>query len=178
MEENKQLQQQQIESGEAQSNDSADYIKAINELKQNSVSREQYEKLKNENKELLDTLINGGQVEMVDPATKPSIEDLRKGLFSKEAAEKEMTNLDFVSKSLELRNAIIEAGGTDPFLPVGRGIDITREDYEAAEFTAQQFQECIDIAKGNSEVFTAELMRRTVDNSLPAAKKNSNPYRR
>jgi hypothetical protein len=176
MEENKQ-QQQQIESGEQQSNDSADYIKAINELKQNSVSREQYEKLKNENKELLDTLINGGQVEMIDPATKPSVEDLRKGLFSKEAAEKEMTNLEFVSKSLELRNAIIESGGTDPFLPVGRGIDVTREDYEAAEFTAQQFQECIDIAKGNSEVFTAELMRRTVDNSLPAAKK-SNLYRR
>ena len=167
----------QIESGEQQSNDSVDYIKAINELKQNSVSREQYEKLQKENKDLLDTLINGGQVEMVDPATKPSIEDLRKGLFSREAADKEMTNLEFVSKSLELRNAIIDAGGTDPFLPIGRGIDLTREDYEAAEFTAQQFQECIDIAKGNSEVFTAELMRRTVDNSLPNAKK-SNLYRR
>lgn len=176
MEEVKQ-QQQQIESGEQQSNDSVDYIKAINELKQNSVSREQYEKLQNENKELLNTLINGGQVEMVDPATKPSVEELRKGLFSKEAAEKEMTNLEFVSKSLELRNAIIEQGGMDPFLPVGKGIDLTREDYEAAEFTAQQFQECIDIAKGNSEVFTAELMRRTVDNSLPTAKK-SNPYNR
>ena len=91
MEENKQ--QQPIESGEEQSNDSADLIKAIKEIKQNSVSREQYEKLQKENKELLDTLINGGQVEMVDPTTKPSIEDLRKGLFSKEAAEKEMTNL-------------------------------------------------------------------------------------
>ena len=48
---------------------------------------------------------------------------------------------------------------------------------EAAEFTAQQFQECIDIADGNSEVFTNELMRRTVDNSLPTAKK-TNPYNR
>lgn len=172
------IKQQQIESGEQQSNDSVDYIKAINELKQNSVSREQYEKLQKENKELLDTLINGGQVEMVDPSTKPSVEDLRKGLFSKEAAEKEFTNLEFVEKSLELRNAIIESGGMDPFLPVGKGIELTREDYEAAEFTAQQFQECVDIAKGNSEVFTAELMRRTVDNSLPTAKKNSNPYRR
>ena len=166
------------ESGEEQSNDSADYIKAINEMKQNSVSREQYEKLKNENKELLNTLINGGQVEMIDPSTKPSISNLRKELFSKEAAEKGMTNLEFVSKSLELRKAIIESGGTDPFLPVGKGIEITREDYDAAEFTAQQFQECIDIAQGNSEVFTNELMRRTVDNSLPTAKKNINPYRR
>jgi hypothetical protein len=165
------------ESGEEQSNDSADLIKAIKEIKQNSVPREQYEKLQTENRELLDTLINGGQVEMIDPSTKPSISDLRKELFSKEAADKGMTNLEFVSKSLELRNAIIESGGTDPFLPVGKGIEITRDDYEAAEFTAQQFQACIDIANGDSEVFTAELMRRTVDNSLPTAKK-SNPYRR
>ena len=165
-------------SGEETSNDSVDYIKAINEMRQNSVSREQYEKLKGERDELLDTLINGGQVEMIDPASKPSIEELRKELFSKEAADKGMTNLEFVSKSLELRDAIIESGGTDPFLPIGRGIELTRDDYEAAEFTAQQFRECIDIAQGNSEVFTAELMRRTVDNSLPTAKKNSNPYRR
>jgi hypothetical protein len=89
-----------------------------------------------------------------------------------------MTNLEFVSRSLELRDAIIESGGTDPFLPIGKGIELTRDDYEAAEFTAEQFRECIDIAQGNSEVFTAELMRRTVDNSLPTAKKNSNPYRR
>lgn len=165
------------ESTQETVNDSNDYIEALREMKQNSVSREQYEKLKNENKELLNTLINGGQVEMIDQSQKPSIEDLRKELFSKEAAEKGMSNLEFVTKSLELRNAIIDAGGMDPFLPIGRGIEITREDYDAAEFTAQQFQECIDIAKGNSEVFTAELMRRTVDNSLPTVKK-SNPYRR
>jgi hypothetical protein len=165
-------------SSEETSNDSVDYVQALKELKQNSVSREQYEKLKSENKELLDTLINGGQVEMIDPSTKPSIKELREQLFSKEAAEKGMTNLEFVTKSLELRDAIIESGGPDPFLPIGRGVEITRDDYEAAEFTAQQFQECIDIAKGNSEVFTAELMRRTIDTGLPTAKKNSNPYNR
>ena len=165
-------------SSEEQSNDSVDYIRAINEMKQNSVSREQYEKLKDERDELLDTLINGGQVTNVIEAPTKTIQEMRAELFSKEAAEKGMTNLEFVTKSLELRDAIIKSGGTDPFLPVGKGIEITREDYEAAEFTAQQFQECIDIADGNSEVFTNELMRRTVDNSLPTAKKNSNPYNR
>lgn len=167
------------ESSEQMVNDdtTVDYIATINAMKQNSVSREQYEKLKNENKELLNTLINGGQVEMIDPKSKPSVKELREQLFSKEATEKGMTNLEFVTKSLELRNAILEEGGMDPFLPVGRGIEITRDDVEAAEFTAQQFQECVDIANGNSEVFTNELMRRTVDNSLPTAKK-SNPYNR
>ena len=164
------------ESGEETSNDSVDYIKAINEIKQNSVPRKQYEELKTENKELLDALINGGQVVKEVTEEKKNIQQMRKELFSKEAMEKGMTNLEFVERSLELRDAIIEAGGTDPFLPVGRGVEVTREDYEAAEFTAEQFKECIDIAKGNSEVFTAELMRRTMDNSLPTAK--SNYYRR
>ena len=168
-----------IESGnENVEVDNNNYIETIKEIKKNTVPREQYEKLKKENKELLNSLINGGQVEMIDTTTKPSIEELRKELFSKEAADKGMTNLEFVTKSLELRNAIIKSGGTDPFLPVGKGIEITRDDVEAAEFTAQQFQECIDIADGNSEVFTAELMRRTVDNSLPTAKKTNNPYNR
>ena len=166
------------ESGEqiVEVDSNIDYISAINEMKQNSVSREQYEKLKEENKELLKTLIDGGQVAQPE-VTQKSIQDLRDELFGKEAVEKGMTNLEFVTKSLELRNAILESGGDDPFLPIGRGVELTRDDYEAAEFTAQQFQECIDIAKGNSEVFTAELMRRTLDNSLPTAKKN-NPYRR
>lgn len=166
-------------SGEEQSNDSADYIAAINEMKQNSVSRQQYEKLKQENKELLDTLINGGQIVNQTVEPKKSIEEMRNQLFSKEAADKGMTNLEFITRSLELRDAIIESGGTDPFLPVGKGIEITRDDYEAAEFTAEQFRECIDIAQGNSEVFTNELMRRTIDTGLPTAKKTqNNPYNR
>lgn len=177
-EQTEKIEQQTSGSGEEMSNDSVDYIKAINEMKQNSVSREQYEKLKNERDELLDTLINGGQVNIQDTAPKKSIEEMRKELFSREAADKGMTNLEFVERSLELRDAIIESGGTDPFLPIGKGIELTRDDYEAAEFTAEQFRECIDFAKGNPEVFTNELMRRTADNSLPTAKKNSNPYNR
>lgn len=177
MEEIKQEQIVISEAGEEQSNDSADLIKAIKEIKQNSVSREQYEKLQKEKNELLDTLINGGQITQVIEENKKTIQEMRNELFSKEAIDKGMTNLEFVERSLELRDAIIESGGMDPFLPVGKGIEITREDYEAAEFTAEQFRECIDIAKGNSEAFTAELMRRTVDNSLPTAKK-SNLYRR
>ena len=38
------------ESGEENVNDSIDYIEAIKEMKQNSVSKESYEKVKQENK--------------------------------------------------------------------------------------------------------------------------------
>lgn len=43
-------------------NDSNDYIEAIKEMKQNSVSKEAYEKLKKENKQLLDSIINGSEL--------------------------------------------------------------------------------------------------------------------
>ena len=41
------------ESGEENVNDSIDYIEAIKEMKQNSVSKESYEKVKQENKKLM-----------------------------------------------------------------------------------------------------------------------------
>ena len=176
MEEKEILTNEQSESGEQESIDGMDLIATINDYKKNTVSREQYEKVQKENKDLLKALIDGGQVAQPEVPQK-SIEELRNELFSKEAVEKGMTNLEFVEKSLILRDAIIASGGGDPFLPVGKGIEITREDYEAAEFTAQQYRECIELAKGNSEVFTAELARRTVDNSIPTAK-NKSYYRR
>ena len=139
------------------------------------------DKIITENKDLLESLINGNQVVMEDPSQKKTTEEriseLRKDLFSAESMEKGMTDLTFIEKALELRDTLIEAGETDPFLPVGRGVDITREDYEAAQFVADQFKECVEAAKGNSQVFTAELMRRTVDNGVPKAA-TKNAYRR
>lgn len=161
------------------SNDSVDYIEAIREMKQNSVSREQYEKLKSENKELLDTLINGGQVtnvveQKIDPYER--INQLRIEMFSPDAVE--LSNLERAKKSLELRELNIQVGNGDDYWPRGRGIEITRDDIEKAQLLADNLRECIEIADGNSEVFTNELMRRTADIALPTAKKNSNPYNR
>ena len=51
------------ESGEENVNDSIDYIEAIKEMKQNSVSKKAYDKLREENKQLLDSLINGKEIE-------------------------------------------------------------------------------------------------------------------
>ena len=53
-------------SGEEMSNNSVDYIAAINEMKQNSVSREQYNKLQSENKKLLDALVTNKQIDVAE----------------------------------------------------------------------------------------------------------------
>ena len=144
-----------------------DYLAAIKELKQNSVDRSEYDKLRAENKKLIDAVVNGqsGQEEPVfTKHSKEQIDDLRNELFN---SPKELNNLEYVTKAMELREALMENGEPDPFLPVGKQISPTRDDLEGAEKVAQVYKECIDYAEGDSEVFTNELMRRTRDVKLP-----------
>ena len=144
-----------------------DYINAIKDLKQNSVNRSEYEKLRAENKRLIDAVVNGqpGQEEQVVVRhSKEQIDDLRNDLFN---SPRELNNLEFITKAMELREALMENGEPDPFLPVGKQISPTRDDIEGAEKVAQVYKECIDYAEGDSEVFTNELMRRTRDVKLP-----------
>lgn len=144
-----------------------DYLAAIKELKQNSVDRSEYDKLRAENKKLIDAVVNGqsGQEEPVfTKHSKEQIDDLRNELFN---SPKELNNLEYITKAMELREALMENGEPDPFLPVGKQISPTRDDLEGAEKVAQVYKECIDYADGDSEVFTNELMRRTRDVKLP-----------
>lgn len=144
-----------------------DYLAAIKELKEKSVDRSEYDKLRAENKKLIDAVVNGqpGQEEpVVSKHSKEQIDELRNDLFN---SPKELNNLEYITKAMELREALIENGEPDPFLPVGKQISPTRDDIEGAEKVAQVYRECIEYAEGDSEVFTNELMRRTRDVKLP-----------
>lgn len=138
----------------------SDYIDAIKDLKANTVAKSDYEALKADNKKLLDTLVNG-QLPNTQPV-KPVVDKdkLRDDLFRH---GEDLSNLEYVSKALQLRQAIIDEGGTDPFLPAGKKIVPTDTDIECANRVATVMQECVDYAEGDSQIFTNELMRRTVD---------------
>ena len=144
-----------------------DYLAAIKELKEKSVDRSEYDKLRAENKKLIDAVVNG-QPGQEEPAavkhSKEQIDELRNDLFN---SPRELNNLEYITKAMELREALMENGEPDPFLPVGKQISPTRDDLEGAEKVAQVYRECIDYAEGDSEVFTNELMRRTRDVKLP-----------
>lgn len=140
-----------------------DPVQAINELKQNSVSKDEYNKLKAEKDKYLKALIEGSQV--ADEKKEPvDIKQLRKDLFN---PDNELSNLDYAKKALQLREAIIEEEGRDIFVGKGSKLTPSNEDYEAAQKVADVFQNCIDVADGNSEIFTRELMRVTNDVALP-----------
>lgn len=144
-----------------------DYITQIEELRANSVSRADYDKLKAEHNRAMNALINGGQLE--DKETTPIDKSaLRKELY---CAEPNLSNLDYWTKTLQLRQAIMDEGGQDPFLPFGSKIAPTAEDVQKAENVAKVVQECIDYAQGDSRIFTNELDRRTVDTAPAMGRK-------
>lgn len=147
-----------------------DYIAAITELREKTVPKEQYAKLKEENSKLLKSLINGEAIEGIEDTSTPDVSELRTQLFGGEA---ELNNLEYVTKALELRNALIAEGKPDPFLPYGEKIAPTNEDIEAADRVAKVLQECVEYADGDSTIFTNELQRVMVDTSpkRPPSKK-------
>lgn len=149
---------EQITNNEPKEPTNEQYIEALAELRKNSVSREDYNKIKQENAQLLNTLVNGGTISPEEAPKRRSIDECRKAIFSDN-----INNLEFAKASLELREQLIEKGETDPFLPYGQKIVPTEEDVAIANRVATTLQECIDYANGDSNVFTNELMRRTVD---------------
>lgn len=134
-----------------------DYLAAINELKQNSVNREDYDKLKAENKKLLDSIVNGTEVAL-PKEDKKSIEELRAAYL-----KEDQSNLEYITNTLKLREALMAEGKPDPFLPIGEQILPTDEDVRTAQKVADVLQECVDYAEGDSNVFTNELQRHLVD---------------
>lgn len=137
--------------------DNTDYITAIKELKENSVDRSKYEQLRAENKKLLDSIVNGTPVE-VKVEEKKSIEELRAAYL-----KEDQSNLEYITNTLKLREALIAEGKPDPFLPIGEQIMPTDADIQTAQKVAAVLQECVDYAEGDSAVFTNELQRRLVD---------------
>ena len=147
-----------------------DYIDQIKKLKENSVSKDDYNKLKADNKKLIDALASGTQIEgKVEPkiSAVENINNLRKKLFSKGS---NLDNLEYCKTAVELRDALIEKGERDPFLPFGHEVVATDSDYESAERVANVMKECIDYADGDPDIFTNELQRRTVDVAIPKKK--------
>ena len=154
--------EQKQENKPEQSN--VEMAKALKELRENSVSKEDYAKLEEENKQLLAQIINGEGGGNGQPTPEQvDIKVLREELYGPKGAD--LSNLDFWKKTLQLRQAVIEQEGYDPFLPHGAKIKPNEQDVERAEAVAKTVQECIDKSEGSSEVFTALLQQETANDS-------------
>lgn len=140
----------------------------LGDLKKNYVRKDDYDKVIEENGKLAKMILDGTGVpsmETKDPEEKPDIAKLRTKLFD---IDNPLSNLEYCKTALELRKAIIDEGGEDPFLPCGHNANgvlysPTEDDRKKAQNVADIMEHCIEYAEGDSEAFTNELMRLTKD---------------
>ena len=146
------------------------YIETINEMKKNTVSKEMYAKLQEENKQLLNTIVNGNySIEDSEVQVKEEPVDLdaiRKEMFSGNCS-----NLKYAEDALKLREEILKKDNVDIFLPHGSHIKPTKEDVESVKNVVNCLQHCIDEADGDSSIFTLELQKFLTDPIVAKASK-------
>lgn len=162
--------------GEAENvtEDKPDYIKAIQDLKENSVPKDKYNELEEENARLLKALIDGDQVNVQQAETEGDINDKISKLHKKMFVEDyQGTDLDYCQDALELREAIMERDGeeADIFLPRGHNVLVTDYDRQAAKRVAEKMQYAIDNANGSNKLFIALLQNEIVDDPMRPQKR-------
>lgn len=147
-----------VTSQTTESIDNNQYIEALNQLKANSVDKADYDKLKAENKKLLDSIVNGTEIAQAQLMEKADINELRKKLFT--SGDDGLSSLEYADTALKLRQRLIEEGNEDPFVPHGSQYSPTQIDYDRADRVAAVLQECVDNAEGDDATFLAELKKR------------------
>jgi hypothetical protein len=140
----------------------------INELRANSVPKQKYDRIVEENRKLMRSLANGEQIEVKAPE-KPDIAELDKALYTDDVQH--LSDLEMISKTLELRKALIDETGEDIFIPVGKRFAPEDNDIAQAEKVADVFQQCVDAADGDSYKFVRLLDDRIMDVPLPMSKR-------
>ena len=135
-----------------------EYIKTIEEMRRNSVSKEEYDKLRGERNSLLQSLSRGEYIETTPSREKKDIDELRRSL-----AKPDQTNLEYWTNAMTLRDELLEQGKPDPFTPVGRQIQASEDDKRQAQRVADGIRYCIEKSEGNPALFTSYLQQITVE---------------
>lgn len=149
--------EQSVTAQENVEQDTNNYIEAIKEIKANSVSKDAYKKLQDENKKLLESLIAGETIEVPKTTVEEKVDlnALRKHLDEAESP------IDYCKTSLKLHEETLKQLGYNDYLPNGKKIRPTKEDEEKANLFIKEIKECIDYADGDDQLFIQELQRRT-----------------
>ena len=134
-----------------------DYLNNLKALKDNTVSKDEYNKLIEENKKLANALANGLPYDNDDDNEEEPVDldAARKNFFGTHK-----TNLALFQDILTLRKAVMDAGGQDPFLPTHPEYVWNQADADLAQSIADVYQDCIDYAEGDPDVFNMALAKK------------------
>lgn len=156
------------------------YLEEIKKLKENTVSKEEYDQLIEQNKTLLKNIIDGqpmGNQSESEVDLDKHIGELRQKLFD---PEQTLSNLEYAETALELRDAVLKKsnGAEDIFVANGIKHQVTEADYKSAEKVAAYLKNAIQYADGDSELFTQEVQRNMIDTGPQIEVRKKNQGRR
>lgn len=148
--ENNPDQQERKEDQSSEEQNPADvYLDTIKELKENTVPKEEYEKIKKERdtlvRNVIDSSVLNETTESIDVNSDERIKSLREKIFGK----KPISNYEYMEAALELRRAIKERTGRDVFLPENP----TAEEENQAEKFVSYAKEALELTKENPDLF-------------------------
>lgn len=136
-------------------NDNLAYINVIQELKENSIDRKLYDKLKGERDALIQSLANGETLPAGEAIQERTLSECREDFL-----EKTNSQCEYMEKVLALRDAAMREGQPDPFVASGHHLKPSQYDYQRAQEIADTYRECLDYAEGDDKVFMNEILRR------------------
>lgn len=140
-------------------------VDIITEMRQNTVPKDRYNKVIEENQKLMRALANGETVQVEAPK-KPTALELHKEWANQEGK----SSIQIAKDTLALREAMIEEGMRDPLLPNGKDFVPEAQDIKDAEDVAALLQWSIDNADGNSGIFNSLFASKMVDSPIPKAR--------
>ena len=143
-----------VEGQEKGNDNDLDLLAEYKNLKENTVSKEEYQKQVEKNKLLMRQIINGGGTKGESEETF-NIEECRKALFEN---PEDLTDLEFWKNTLALRKARLEKEGIDIFLPKGQKTRYSNADKESANHVAEVIGQLIEESEGSPQVFHALLV--------------------
>lgn len=149
MNENEKVLDNQLETDTAN-----DYIETINQLKANSVSKEEFLKLKAENKQLLNAIATNQNIE-VAAEPKRDIAELRKEIFQNHS---KLSNRELVSDIMELYDRELE-NGVNIFMPTDPNYIPTTDDVTQIDNMVAGMKSALEIAGNSDLIFNQEMER-------------------
>ena len=141
-----------------------DYLAQIQEMKKNSVSREVYDKMRDENKRLLEAIVNGEQLEQKQAET-PKMRTPDEVYQDFVVSDKPRSDIERAKLWIEYRESCKAAGEPEPY--VSNRKKPSAAELESIDNTQRVLEHCLEYSNGNEEIFSTELKRLLID---------TNPY--
>jgi len=130
------------------------YLDTINDLRSTTVSKNEFQKLKDENSMLLKSIMTGN-TSTATAVEKPSAQELRNKLYGPDCEK--LSDLEYVTLTCDLRDILLEEEGIDYLAPTGTQYTADANDFATANKLYNGFRYCIERADGDDRRFINEL---------------------